>query len=228
LLRTASILLLRFFKYILFFSHALRKQKNTDHGKRIFDILRRILYKEKRTQIRSDNLKININFIPIESEEEVSFHIHQMNASINKAMEILSDQAANQLVETPSAISTAETYTDKTKRPPYLLGKVDDTFYKVHLKDIFYLESVDRKIYIYTEKKNYELNEKLYVLEETLAESGFVRISKSMLLNMNKIYSFVPTFSGNLEALLLNNEKVVISRRYVANLKKQLGMGEPE
>lgn len=189
-------------------------------------------------------MKININFIPIESEEEVSFHIHQMNTSINKAMEILSDQAANLSVETPSAISTTsasklsttsasklsttDSTTDKTKRPPYLLGKVEYTFYKVHLKDIFYLESVDRKIYIYTEKKNYELNEKLYVLEETLAESGFVRISKSMLLNMNKIYSFVPTFSGNLEALLLNKEKVVISRRYVANLKKQLGMGESE
>lgn len=163
-------------------------------------------------------MKININFIPLEKEEEVSFSIHQITASITKATEILSD-----IVE---EVSPENMSMEKSRNPIYLLGKIDDTFYKINIKDIFYVESVDRKLFVYTEKKNYELNVKLYVLEETLFPSGFVRISKSMLLNIHKIYSFVPTFSGNLEALLLNKERVVISRRYVANVKKQLGMGD--
>jgi DNA-binding LytR/AlgR family response regulator len=155
-------------------------------------------------------MKINVNFIHIDKEEEVSFSIHKMTSQITSIMEMLSDTNV----------------AHGGKLSSYLLGKIENTFYKVDIKDIYYLESVDRKIYFYTEKKSYELNEKLYILEEMLSDVGFARISKSMLLNTNKIYSFVPTFSGNLEAALMNKEKVIISRRYVANIKKQLGMGE--
>ncbi|WP_341274701.1 LytTR family DNA-binding domain-containing protein [Clostridium beijerinckii] len=86
------------------------------------------------------------------------------------------------------------------------------------------MESIDRKVFIYTKTQTYEISEKLYVLEEQLASIDFIRISKSLLLNINKIHSFYPKLSGNLEALLTNNEKVIISRRYVANLKNKLGM----
>lgn len=158
-------------------------------------------------------MKFNINIIPINQEEETIFSIHQMTPRITEIIDMLSDNNKSFIL-------------NKSKIPSHILGKIEETFYKVNLEDIFYVESVDRKVYLYTKNKNYEMNEKLYVLEEMLTEVGFVRISKSMLLNMDKIYSFSPTFSGNLEALLLNKEKVVISRRYVANLKKQLGMGE--
>lgn len=86
----------------------------------------------------------------------------------------------------------------------------------------------NRKVFVYTEKDTFEIAEKLYVLEEQLYPYGFIRISKSMLLNFDQIYSFYPKLSGNLEALLLNQEKVIISRRYVAGLKRKLGMGENE
>lgn len=160
-------------------------------------------------------MKINLNFIQSKLDEEVTFSIQKITPAVTKAMELLSDN-----------VEETKSKEEKEKSIPFLLGKIEDTFYKVNRKDIYYMESLDRKVFIYTEKKSYELNEKLYVLEEMLEEEGFVRISKSMLLNVNKIYSFVPTFSGNLEACLYNKEKVVISRRYVANLKKQLGMGE--
>jgi DNA-binding LytR/AlgR family response regulator len=158
-------------------------------------------------------MKFNITLVPPDQEEEISFSIHKMTQHISEIVKMLSEE--NEYVET-----------EKNKLPNHFIGKVDETFYKVNVKDIFYFESIDRRIFFYTEKKSYEINEKLYVLEEMLSQADFVRISKSMLLNINKIYSFSPTFSGNLEALLLNKEKVVISRRYVSVLKKQLGMGE--
>lgn len=160
-------------------------------------------------------MKINLNFIQSNLDDEVTFSIQKITPAVTKAMEILSDVDVIQAGKD-----------EKEKNMSFLLGKIEDTFYKVNIKDIYYMESLDRKVFLYTDKKSYELNEKLYVLEEMLEEEGFVRISKSMLLNVNKIYSFVPTFSGNLEACLYNKEKVVISRRYVSNLKKQLGMGE--
>lgn len=152
-------------------------------------------------------MKVNINIISSELEEEVNFNIHNVNPKINEAIELL---------------------TSSNKTLKHLLAKKEDKHYKVNIDDVFYIESIDRKIFIYTKAETYEISEKLYILEEQLSNSNFIRISKSMLLNINKIYSFYPKLSGNLEALLTNKEKVIISRRYVSNLKNKLGMRDNE
>lgn len=148
-------------------------------------------------------MKIEINMIPEGEEEAVSFRIHCMDYRVDQALR---------------ALTSAE--------KDSLLCKKEDAFYKVSADEILYLESVDRKVFVYTAKETLEVPERLYVLEERLFAAGFIRVSKSMLLNFNKIYSFYPKFSGNLEALLVNGEKVTISRRYVPELKRKLGMEE--
>lgn len=45
-----------------------------------------------------------------------------------------------------------------------------------------------------------------------------------MVLNTEKISCVVPSFSGRFTATLLNGEKVVVSRQYVAELKKLIGL----
>lgn len=52
----------------------------------------------------------------------------------------------------------------------------------------------------------------------------FVRVSKSVILNVNKIKSLAPAFGGRYEALLKNGEKIIISRQYVSSLKEVLGV----
>lgn len=51
-----------------------------------------------------------------------------------------------------------------------------------------------------------------------------MRASKSMVLNLNKIKHLSPAFGGRFEALLENDEKVIISRQYVPVLKERLGL----
>lgn len=152
-------------------------------------------------------MKVSVELISIDEEEEAQFKIYAMNDNVTKAMQLL-------------------TFSDKEIH--YLLGKIEEKFYKINVDDIFYIESVERKSFAYAEKQTFELSEKLYILEEQLRFSNFVRITKSMLLNVDKIYSFYPKLSGNLEARLTNNEKVMISRRYVSGLKQKLGMGDNE
>lgn len=50
------------------------------------------------------------------------------------------------------------------------------------------------------------------------------RCSKSMVLNAEKIDYILPSFSGRFEAVLENGEKVIVSRQYVADLKRLLGV----
>lgn len=148
-------------------------------------------------------MKVSINIISSELEEEVIFKVHNVQEKVTEAIELLT--SSNEVIK-------------------HLLGRKEEKYYKVNVDEIFYIESIDRKVFIYTKTQTYEISEKLYVLEEQLAGMNFIRISKSLLLNIDKIHSFYPKLSGNLEALLTNNEKVIISRRYVANLKNKLGM----
>ncbi len=90
--------------------------------------------------------------------------------------------------------------------------------------DIYYFESVDNKVFAYCEHDVSELKYKLYELEERFAGTDFIRISKSMILNISKVERFAPAIGGRFEAILLNGEKAVISRQYVQNLKKHLGI----
>ena len=57
-----------------------------------------------------------------------------------------------------------------------------------------------------------------------LVSFPFMRASKSMILNLDKIRHLSPAFGGRFEALLENEEKVIISRQYVPVLKERLGL----
>lgn len=91
-------------------------------------------------------------------------------------------------------------------------------------KEVYYFESVDNKVYACCEKKVFEIKQKLYELEEIYKQTNLVRISKSMIVNISKVSKIIPMFNGRLEGVLCNGEKVIITRQYVANLKKKLGI----
>lgn len=90
--------------------------------------------------------------------------------------------------------------------------------------DVYYFEAVDSKVFAYLEKQVFEVRQKLYEIENDLNEWDFIRISKSVVLNMAKISYIAPMFNGRLEANLKNGEKVIISRQYVPALKKKLNI----
>ena len=86
---------------------------------------------------------------------------------------------------------------------------------------IYYIESVDKKSFVYTKQNCYETRLRLYELEESLG-AYFSRVSTSMIVNLKKIKGVRSDLSGRMEATLLNDEKVVISRGYVKDIKRRL------
>ena len=100
------------------------------------------------------------------------------------------------------------------------------TILQLSPKDIYYFESVDNKVFAYCEKEVYEVKEKLYEIESIYSKTDFQRISKSVIVNISRIESVSPTLGARLEANLQNGERVIISRQYVPDLKKKLGIAE--
>lgn len=105
-----------------------------------------------------------------------------------------------------------------------MIGEVDGELFFIPLNNILYFESVDKIVYIYTDKQVYRSSAKLYVLEEQLAETYFARVSKTTILNLKKLSSVRSAKNAKLEGLLVNKEKILISRQYVAEIKKRLGV----
>lgn len=103
-------------------------------------------------------------------------------------------------------------------------GYLNGAFFRLNLSDIYYFEVVEGNSFLYSQKDIFTAHEKLYEFEALSAGTAFFRCSKSMVLNADKIDYIRPSISGRFEAVLSNGETVIVSRKYVADLKQILGM----
>lgn len=101
---------------------------------------------------------------------------------------------------------------------------LDGQIHFIEPSEVFYFEYVEQKVFVYCKTKVYEIKNKLYEIEEMLSNKDFIRVSKSTILNLNKISSIAPSFGGRFEASLKNGESIIISRQYVNVLKNALGI----
>lgn len=92
------------------------------------------------------------------------------------------------------------------------------------VEKLYYFEVVDGKSFLYCKDCVFESRLRLYEFEKLSAETKFLRTSKSMVLNGDKIDFIKPSLSGRFEVTLLNGEKVIVSRQYVNALKKKMGL----
>lgn len=101
-------------------------------------------------------------------------------------------------------------------------GRKEGEEYTISLQDIYYVESVDKKTFIYCEKDVYQSNRKLYELEEVLIPAGFVRVSKSIILNIEILKGVKSLVNSRLEAILSNGERICVTRKYLKDIRGAL------
>lgn len=105
-----------------------------------------------------------------------------------------------------------------------IYGKKNQRIYKIDVYKIVYIEGFSKEAYIHTMDEQYEIKEKLYELEERLFDYGFVRISKSLIINCRMIESLEPLLNMKYRIYLKNSEYVELTRNYIASFKKYLKM----
>lgn len=102
-----------------------------------------------------------------------------------------------------------------------MVTKEDETYILDVLK-IMYIEAIDRKTFVYTIEDIYESKLKLYEMEERLVNSGFIRISKSCLVQIRHIKSLKNDINRKLRLTLENGEQILVSRQYADEIKRKL------
>ena len=90
-------------------------------------------------------------------------------------------------------------------------------------KDIYMVRVENGDTIIYGEKQAYRSRKRLYELAQQLGKQ-FKQISKSTLINLSYMDSIEPGFSGTLLLKLRNGCKDYVSRTYLPELKKYLGL----
>lgn len=105
-----------------------------------------------------------------------------------------------------------------------LTARKGDEIYLLDMARIVYIESVDRKCFVYTADEVYESEFRLYELEQRLEEYGFFRVSKSFLIRLQSIQSLKADINRRIRVTMTNGEQIIASRQYAEALKKRLGV----
>lgn len=148
--------------------------------------------------IGGDEVKVSIQENPDIQETEVVIHCNKVDVLVEKII---------------SAVQTAS---------GRLIGSVDGVIYQIDLSKILYIESVNRKTFLYTENEIYESTKRLYMLEDELRGSSFFRASKAIIINLRKVHSIQPEIGSRLILTMDNGERVVVSRQYANIIKNVL------
>ena len=103
-----------------------------------------------------------------------------------------------------------------------LLGVLNGEQHLLDVKDILYIDTTDKKTFLYTETAVYESALRLYELEDGLRELDFLRAGRSVIVNFRKIKSIRPELGGRMLVTMDNGEQVYVSRQYAGELTEKL------
>ena len=104
----------------------------------------------------------------------------------------------------------------------YIEGTTEGRRLTVPIADMFYFETVDRKTFGYTRDTCIEVKETLQGIIDEHEDAGFVRISKSSIVNLYKIKKLQGDLNMRTLIHLKNDECLVMNRGYRSDFYKAL------
>lgn len=145
-------------------------------------------------------MKVSIQFIPSHQEENAILNLHGDNEQIEEMKTYLERNG----IMNHTIIVTHE------GKMVYISSEI-----------IFAIEAEKNIRLIYTQEETYHSRHKLYELENLLPRN-FVRVSKSAILNTDKVRMYRPLPNGLMAADMANDTTVYISRKYLQNLLNRI------
>ena len=104
----------------------------------------------------------------------------------------------------------------------FLIGRKGEMQHILKPEDIHYFHSEDNHIMAVTAADSFIIKEKLYELEDLLQSKKFIRLSKSVLANLNQLSRFEASFNGTMCVYFKSGKKEYVSRTYVPSIKASL------
>ena len=131
------------------------------------------------------------------------------------------DQPLTVIVEYPEYDKSVDNLINKIKNMSIsFTGKSDGKTVSIDLSDIYYIENVERKIFLYSRKDVYRYDGSMTDIDSSIADTDLVRISRTCFMNVSHLKEIMQIKNSHLEAVLDNGEKLIVSRKYLKDIKK--------
>ncbi|KRL88642.1 LytTR family DNA-binding domain-containing protein [Lactobacillus kalixensis] len=101
--------------------------------------------------------------------------------------------------------------------------KTSDRIVTIKREDLIKVEVASTRLTYYTTQETIETTGRLYQVLESLNDD-FIQVSKHSIINLDYLQSIESGFAGNMVAILKNGVKADVSRRYLPELEKELGL----
>ena len=145
-------------------------------------------------------MKVNIDISPECREPYAVIHTDKVTDEIQRMIDVFSNS------ETP--VTALQNEEDIVVLQP---------------KEIYMVRVEDGDTIIYGARQKYRSRKRLYELAQQLGKQ-FMQISKTTLINLSYMDSIEPGFSGTLLLKLKNGDQDYVSRKYLPEFKKYLGL----
>ena len=118
-------------------------------------------------------------------------------------------------------ITSAVMYLENTGK--IITGEDNGRIAVLQPSEIYMVRVENERTAIYGKDKKFLSPKRLYQLEQQLG-NGFMKISKSTVINLSHIKCVEPSFKGMMSLVMKNGLKDWISRKYLPDFKKYLGI----
>ena len=146
-------------------------------------------------------MKIRIEVIPGIRETEIVIQCREVDEAISKIQKAISDTT--------------------TRKQSFIFFK-EEREYFFSLDEIVFFETADNQMHAHTGSDVFQVKYRLYELEEILP-GNFMRVSKSTILNTDRIISITKNLaSANTVSFTETHKQVFVSRYYYRALKDKL------
>ena len=173
-------------------------------------------------------MKVTIAIVPPEEEQRAQLSVHNIDDNLKRIIASLqsidSKDAKSSNAENNTEIAENNTANAaNSNNNSFIYGYINDSIIVMHEPDVIMICVENSRVIIHSDKGECVSYKRLMDFDNPQFAS-FVRISKSAIVNLNRIVRVDPGFGGSMSVKMDDGSVEWISRRCLAGFKKRLGM----
>lgn len=173
-------------------------------------------------------MKVTIAIVPPEEEQHAQLSVHNIDDNLKRIIANLQSvdsknaEARNAENNTDNAENNTANAANSNNNS-FIYGYINDSIIVMHEPDVIMICVENSRVIIHSDKGECVSYKRLMDFDNPQFAS-FVRISKSAIVNLNRIVRVDPGFGGSMSVKMDDGSVEWISRRCLAVFKKRLGM----
>ena len=173
-------------------------------------------------------MKVTIAIVPPEEDQSAQLSVHNIDDNLKRIIANLQSvdsknaEANNAENNTDNAENNTENAANSNNNS-FIYGYINDSIIVMHEPDVIMICVENSRVIIHSDKGECVSYKRLMDFDNPQFAS-FVRISKSAIVNLNRIVRVDPGFGGSMSVKMDDGSVEWISRRCLSAFKKRLGM----